>query len=750
MPGGGNMSGRLMTEPSQELRDVAGYGRAGTFEVGQWQQIALSNPYVTMAMDHLLRPVADARVDVEPVPESVIGSGPGRISQADADMHKAFVEWALTERFQLSRLSKVAAAGFLLSGFALFEPLAEETLCPAVPGRTVFALRDAQQCLPNSLDPSQPWPVDERGRLIGIRQFGPVGSGGRWVRTVLSAERALLFSWKREAGNFAGVSQLRSCWYIAGKVIPTLMKMIGVTLQKEGPGVPQAVGEKDAKDLTPAQRDELVKLYANMVAHESAGMVMPKGWKTEWAFSPVSNKGHILQVVERMGLWILQQFGAQQLVIGTGETGSRSAGETHDARSMAMVREVLGFECEVYNGARGEADGLVKRLVEWNWGPQPAYPRVKLTPQRPELAPKDLAEATKAAKDAGIFTPTLADENSFRDRAGYGPITQEDLDESRAEAAARAPQLQPGMPGQPGVHPEPDADEVDGTEPPGPEEKMPLKASVPRGPWTPWRPLTAAEQAMNLPAVDAYFTAQNATFEAQAKSITLGMLAKASPAIHAAMADGKVTPAEVAALPLDTSRLTAFLAQYAAKVRDAGKKSVHAEMAHSKPLTAAEDEQDDKGKTDAEVAVEEADEVTSAVVDATKRKMEARLRGELERESVDALRTGGDATEVVDRIVSRQIDTGAFKSDAGSVTTKVYNVGRDEAARLMGGVGSVTYTAILDNNTCEACQADDGRTAEFNSPEHDDLLPPNRDCDGGDRCRCLLIFNPGPPDGGDE
>jgi hypothetical protein len=76
------------------------------------------------------------------------------------------------------------------------------------------------------------------------------------------------------------------------------------------------------------------------------------------------------------------------------------------------------------------------------------------------------------------------------------------------------------------------------------------------------------------------------------------------------------------------------------------------------------------------------------------------------------------------------------------VTTKVFNVGRDEAARLMGGVGSVEYSAVLDSATCEPCQAMDGRTAPFDSAEHDALLPPNRDCAGGDNCRCLLVFIP--------
>lgn len=753
VPGGGNISGRLQFEPTADLRDASGYGRAGSYDVGQWQQILLSNPFVSMALDHVLRPIADARVDVEPVPESVIGSGAGRITAADAKMHADFVAWALTERFQLSRLSKVAAQGFLLSGFSLFEPVAEETFCPMVPGRTVWALKDAPQRLPNSLDPSQPWPVAEDGRLVGIGQLGPTGMGGRWQRSVLPEERALLFSWKRAAGNFAGESQLRTCWYFAAKAMPMLAKMVPVSLQKEGPGIPQATAiDKDAK-LTPAQRDDLIALYANMVAHESAGMVMPAGWKTEWTFSPDSNKGHILDIYERMGMYILQQFGAQQLMLGTGNTGSRSVGQVHDARSMAMVVEVLGFLVDVYNGARGEADGLVKRLIQWNFGPQPAYPKVKLTAQRPEMEPKDLAEAAKTAKDAGLFTSTLKDENNFRERAGFSPLTEEELAKERADAAARAPKFVPGvMPGQPPPGTEVETPKEATTEPADAEKQEALKASMPRAPWTPSRPLRASEAKVKLGDIDAFFTGKRDEFDRRMKPVVMLALAKAAPAISSAMADRKVLPAEIAAVPLDTARIAQVVGAYMAEVRKAGGDFARGELAHQ-PLTAAaeEDEKDDVGKSAAQVAREEADEVLQAQQDALVRRMEARLRGELEREAVDALRTGGDAAEVVDRIASRQIDSGAFRADAGSITTKVFNVGRDEAARIMGGVASVEYSAILDSATCEPCQSMDGETADFGSPEHDAMLPPNRDCAGGDNCRCLLTFIPGtPPDDGED
>lgn len=735
--GNANFAGRLIVEPTADLRDQSGYGRAGTYEVGQWQQILLSNPFVSMALDHVLRPIADARIDVEPPSKEHVGAG---LSEADAALHTAFVRWCLTEHFQLRSLSKQAAQGFLLSGFALFEPIAEGCISPVVAGRSVFALREVPQRLPNSLD-SNPWLVDETGRLLGIRQHGPRGMDGKWERPTLDASRALLFSWKRDGGNFAGVSQLRSCWYLAGRVMPRLLKMVGVTLQREGPGVPVAYTDDAQAKLTPQQQEDIVAMFADMAAHEASGMVMPAGWRTEWSVSPSANKGHIIDVIMKMGQWILMQFGAQQLMLGVNESGSRSVGETHDARSMAMVREVLGFLADGYNGARGEADGLVKRIIDWNFGPQLAYPKVKLTPQRPEMAPLDLAQATAAAKSAGLFTPTLDDENSFRERAGFAPITEEQRHEAKERAAALAPPA-PGAPvEQAQDRPAEGAGEEDAPSPESEKTRasnVRLAASAQRNGWEPWRPLRASEQKMELRTIDDFLTRSREEYERVARPEVMAMLAVAAPAIQGAMADGTVTPEEVAAVPLDEKALLDANRKYLAGVRKRGFAFAAGELA-KKPLTAAADEEeDDKG--DKQEAVDDADEVTEAQAKALTRSQLARVRAELEREAIDVLRTGGNASEVVARTVRRQVDTGAFKADAGRVTAKVLNVGRDEAARVIGGVASVEYTAILDSSTCGACRADDGKTAPFNSAEHDRLLPPNRDCAGGDSCRCLLSF----------
>ena len=94
------------------------------------------------------------------------------------------------------------------------------------------------------------------------------------------------------------------------------------------------------------------------------------------------------------------------------------------------------------------------------------------------------------------------------------------------------------------------------------------------------------------------------------------------------------------------------------------------------------------------------------------------------------------------------ITTVANELSTGSVTyidrasrglaNRVINIGRsDEAEARSDEWERVEYSALLDQNVCEPCAAEDGQTAS----NEDDLQPaPNPDCLGGDWCRCFHVF----------
>ena len=426
--------------------------------------------------------------------------------------------------------------------------------------------------------------------------------------------------------------------------------------------------------------------------------------------------------------------------VNAGSRGGRHARRGRGIRASSWLRA-----CEWRLPRR--YTGVVKKLVDANFGPQQAYPRLKLTLKRAQLDPKTRMDAMGAAVNAGALTVTVDDENVVREDLGLAPIDPAVRDAEKARKAALAPKL-------PGQHPEPDEDEQGGAPDEDADDAKKPPAKLGADVRTPRREPRPSERVLDFSGITRLLDSAPLDFEARARPIVTEMLVAAAPAITAAMADGKIRPAELAGLQLDTARLEVLVAEYLSSVREAGNRQVVRELARDGADALAEKraegapgvrlaagDEDERG--DKQEAIDDADEVEEAERQALVRRMANRLRAELEREAIDVLRTGGDAREVVSRTVVRQLETGSFKADAGSVTTRIMNVGRDEAARIMGGVATVERSALLDSGTCDVCESKDGNTADFGSAEHDRLVPPDRDCQGGGKCRCLLVYRPG-------
>jgi hypothetical protein len=90
--------------------------------------------------------------------------------------------------------------------------------------------------------------------------------------------------------------------------------------------------------------------------------------------------------------------------------------------------------------------------------------------------------------------------------------------------------------------------------------------------------------------------------------------------------------------------------------------------------------------------------------------------------------------------IRTEIETGSVSyidRTATGLANKTLAIGRaDEMQERSGDIERYEYSALLDNNTCPPCAADDGR--ESASP---DGLPstPNPECDGSDFCRCFIV-----------
>lgn len=712
-----NWSGDIFDEENSRLYHQGAFGQPGNRTWGEWTKRIRTDPAFAAGLEYTASQLRDAAVTVEPA-EGVKGAE----QQAD------FVRWNLLEAMEpgwqevIQRISR----GALGYGHAIEELVAAEGVSKYLPGGKGWLLKKLADRQPVSLHQNG-W-LEEEGELAHIRQWGQ-GRDGKWCEVLLPASKVLLFSWNRTGNNYRGVSQGRPVYYPM-RIREQLAKMIGVTLVREGAGIPIAYSDDKDATLSDEQRKDLQTFLGNCVFHENSSAVMPSGWKLNWVFSGSANKGHVVDAYNSLGLLVLQQFQAQHLVLGTGDTGSRSVGEVHTAQARNFAHGVIAFLEGVFNGV-GERPytGLVRKMVEWNWGPQAAYPRLRLMLKRNELGPVEKMLAIKAAVDAGAVTITEKDENQLREDLGLEPLEKGERDAEMEKRAARAPQLV-----------EVDEDEEGEEDPP---KKMPPQKARANAvaPWAPRRPLRPSEQAIDFANIDSRLTNARAEFERGVRPLLVEALVRLAPAIKDAMADGD--PSEVAQLQLPTERIAAYVDSYLAGLHADGWRELSKERRRgSGPKRFGEEEKEDDAPSPSPPEPTKTQKTLTAMRKQVVRRISQRVLSDVEREAIEVIRQGGDESEVVSRTVQTQLE-GGLKGDAGILVTKAFNMGREDFARERGDeVESVELSALLDGKQCIPCDGLDGRTFEPFSEEHEAHVPPlTALCDGAESCRCLMVYN---------
>lgn len=742
-----NWWGDVLGESNLKLIHEQAYGQAGARTWGAWETILRTDEAVAKGTEFSKAQLRDAQPDVEEAPEDACPKGMSPAAWDTArKTHADFVRWNLLEALEpgWAEIVQQQTEGLLIPGFVLHELVAEQCEHPLLPGGTGYKLARLAERLPVSIHPNG-W-LEEDGELAGVRQLGQMRDGMSFGEVVIPASKLLLATWNRKGNNYLGYSPFRSVWYMC-RIREQLLRLVGISMVRESAGVPVAMPEKGVK-LTKAQQKKLQRFLENLVPHENAAAVMPAGVKLEWLFSPGANKGHVIDAWRELGTSILGQVQAQQMALGVNDTGARAVGETHDSAANAFAQGIAATLEDVWNGSGRNSrpyEGPIRKMVQWNFGPQPAYPRLKLTLRQAKLAPDKYALAAKTLRDGGIITVhTIDDENEARERIGSRMVTEEEFDQAKQEAAEKAQQMAeqfrqesgtpPPKPGAPSGTPRPK---------PGAEDKS--KRASANGGFSPWRPLRASERKLDLGSMADFFDSERERYERLVRPLVVEALTRTVPDVRTAMKDGEVEHEEIATVPLDLTRVESFIGDYLERARAEGWRHLVREARRdvNHPHRAAEEDDTFPPPNETPPSPSEA---TAKLLEAQRkrlaRQLEARLRAALEETAIDVARTGGTADEVVAEVVSDQVQTNALKSDAGGVLTKAFNMGRQEFAAAYGAqVESVELSAILDEGTCGPCESMDGTEFEFGSAEYERNTPPLRQCEGRNRCRCLYVFN---------
>lgn len=186
---------------------------------------------------------------------------------------------------------------------------------------------------------------------------------------------------------------------------------------------------------------------------------------------------------------------------------------------------------------------------------------------------------------------------------------------------------------------------------------------------------------------------------------------------------GKLRPATLHELVLTPSKESrAELRDRLIKVHRQGRLLVVAELGR-KEAVPDDDDFDELDDLTSLTGSRVANDVQARIIDATTRYSLLGLTGKELLAAVESEMAGGSVA-YIDRA-------------ARGLANRVINLGRsDEMAARADDIERYEQSALLDQNVCDPCAADDGQSAD-----NPDDLPggPNPGCLGSDQCRCFVV-----------
>jgi len=641
--------------------------------------------------------------DTEPTPEDV--------ERAE------FVEWNLKERMRpkwgahLWTALTVAAR----DGFGPFEQLYAKDRWR---DRDVFALDTLDLRLPRSVDR---W-VQDGHRLAGIEQFETGRMTAEWGRAKIPAADLLYYRFGAEGDNWEGQSLLRPA-YKSWKYKDALELIDTIGHERTHIGVPTGWAPADAND---EDLDAFEEFLATLRAADAGYFLIPgphkdnaaegTAWHWEFVTPRASESGAqaLMKSVEHhrasMDAAVLAEF----MRLGQSGTGARATADVQQNPFWQLVETLAGVVVEDPINEQ-----LIPRLLGWNYDISDGrLPKVKCSLiDATSLEGLATYVSTLALQGAIRVEPTL--EAYLRERADLPAADEDaiaekeqkaaDMAMAQAEQAAElkaktAPDV--GAPGKPKDDPKKlDADTV----------------TLSRQP----RELRPYEQAMSLDRIESAIDTARDRFQAAAGEDARDL---ARELAEQASRGKRIKPAP------GPDQLARAISGELLDLYATGRSTVMEELerqatGHGMPVTTLDA---------SDLPDPDASELDAMGQDAADR-IRAEIAAALARSRVSE---NGPPPPVVALIDAEKAATSALRSTAMDYAAGALNLGRyREAESREDEIRGTYYTSILDGNRCQGCRtADDDVLRSLSDPVRLQRVPPNRDCHGGPRCRCLEAF----------
>lgn len=553
----------------------------------------------------------------------------------------------------------------------------------SMPWELVWEMREGKVHL-RKLAPRMPrtitnWLVDEHGGLAGIEQNASAANGYKLV--TIPVEKLLLFVNDQEGSDFRGTSVLRAAykhWYLKDGN----ERIDSIKNERRGIGID--VGTLKGPNVDEDRKRKLESALMTLHAHEKQYFAEVEDQYTY----RVEGLGRgamtdALETAKYHGAQITRSVLAEFLNMGSANTGSLAR---HVSESELYL---MALEAVADNVADTMSSHLLRRWVDYNWTVQ-EYPRMKYS----RLDTRNTEALAKAVSDlvqVGAITPDLETENELR--------VALQLPEREEEAEPEG--LQAG--------------------------DLPLAAGhrMTRKP-------REYERHVDFAAIDKGLDDAEADVVKAVQVVQKRQIAKLLTVAENVFRRGAISDIEDVSVPFkgdiaaDVKGVLVDL--YRTGRHEAGKEFRSQGM--SIDLAGIEDVGDQAGIL-AFLSVR-ARALANLMADRLKSSFVWTMLEQLRRDTLDISELRSRLTGLSDREIRK---TAAFS------VTEALNLGRQSVAdEHQKDIRNSIFSSVLDKGTCAPCSAADGREFVYGSADMEEHRPPYKECEGGGRCRCVLVF----------
>lgn len=224
----------------------------------------------------------------------------------------------------------------------------------------------------------------------------------------MPGENLMVLTLDKEGDNYEGVSALRACygpWYRK----QVYQKLMAIGIERNAVPTPKVKYPQGFQGT--AQFDALVNNLKALTTHEQNYITYPNTLEIDFAQNTFSVK-EVTDSIEfenkEMSYSFLENF---LLLGGSGGAGSYAMSFDLSDFFLSGIEHIAQIPCEAINTT------VIPRLIKNNFGPQAAYPKLKVSGIS-DKAGKEFGELLKILADGKFITPDDRLEENLRKRIG--------------------------------------------------------------------------------------------------------------------------------------------------------------------------------------------------------------------------------------------------------------------------------------------------------------------------------------------